>query len=92
MHSPGMVRVARPVESKLDRKDCHVEARRSRSLSVSAEALLHEEMEALKRRRGELKRQCRQAARDSKVLKRQRLLQAGCGQVDSAAALCLCPC
>ena len=65
-----------------------------RSLSVSAEALLHEEMEALKRRRGELKRQCRQAARDSKVLakKRQRLLQAGCGQVDSAAALCLCPC
>ncbi|CAJ1388722.1 unnamed protein product, partial [Effrenium voratum] len=49
-----------------------------RSLSVSAEALLHEEMEALKRRRGELKRQCRQAARDSKVLakKRQRLLQA----------------
>ena len=26
IHSPGMVRVARPVESKLDRKDCHVEA------------------------------------------------------------------
>ena len=26
IHSPGMARVARPVESKLDRKDCHVEA------------------------------------------------------------------
>ena len=40
-------------------------------------ALLHEEMENLKRRRAELKRDAKQAAKDQKLLaaKRQRLLK-----------------
>ena len=41
------------------------------------QALLHEEMENLKRRRAELKRESKQAAKDQKLLaaKRQRLLK-----------------
>ena len=48
------------------------------SFAPCGQALLHQEMETLKRRRVELKRQSKQAAKDQKLLaaKRQRLLKA----------------